>query len=125
MSDLTPKQEKFANEYIDTGNGTHSALKAYDTEDEHVAASIASENLRKPDVRAYIESKAEKAAEIVYTLAISAENETVRLNASKDILDRAGHKPIEKQDITSAGKPIPIINALPANNSNSENTEAQ
>lgn len=96
MAKLTKKQKGFANDYIDTGNGLQSALKNYDTDSVDVAKSIASENLTKPNVRDYIESKAEKAAEIVYTLATTAENETVKLNASKDILDRAGYKPIEK-----------------------------
>lgn len=92
---LTKKQKEFAREYIETGEKARSALKAYDTDSITVAAVIASENLNKPNVRAYIDSKAEKAAEFVYQLAESAENETVRLNASKDILDRAGFKAAE------------------------------
>jgi len=93
---LTKKEKAFANEYINTGVGTTAALKAYDTDDYMTAASIASENLKKPKVIAYIESKAEKAAEFVFTLAETGENENVRLSASKDILDRAGFKPVEK-----------------------------
>lgn len=96
MVKLTKKQKGFANDYIDTGNGTQSALKNYDTNSVDVAKSIASENLTKPNVREYIESKATKAAEIVYTLAVSSDNESIKLNASKDILDRAGYKPVEK-----------------------------
>ncbi len=95
-SKLTKKQRGFANDYIDSGNGTQAALRNYDTDNPEVAKVIASENLTKPNVRQYIESKAEKAAEIVFSLATGAENETVKLNASKDILDRAGYKPVEK-----------------------------
>lgn len=51
MSKLTKKQRKFVNEYADTGNGTQSALKAYNTEDNNTAKSIASENLTKPAIR--------------------------------------------------------------------------
>lgn len=89
---LSKKQLGFAKDYLETGNGKQSALKNYDTNKENVAASIASENLTKPNVRAYLESKAEKAAEFVYELAESSQVDSVRLNASKDILDRTGYK---------------------------------
>lgn len=45
---LTRKQKIFVKEYVKTGNGTVSALKAYDTDSERVAQTIASENLSKP-----------------------------------------------------------------------------
>lgn len=54
---LTPKQEKFIVEYgRNGGNGTKAALVAYDTDNENVAHSIASENLRKPTI--YEEARA-------------------------------------------------------------------
>lgn len=94
---LTQKEKKFADTFIDTGNGTKSALVAYDTEDENTAAVIASRTLSKDKVQNYIHSKAEKAAEIVFTIAQHGDSDGVRLAASKDILDRAGFKPTEKQ----------------------------
>ncbi len=93
---ITPKQKKFAQGYLETGNGTHAALEVYDTESENVAASIASENLRKPKVIAYLESKAERASERIVELSEQDEALPVALGASKDILDRAGFRPIEK-----------------------------
>lgn len=45
---LTKKQKGFVNDYVKTGNGTQAALNNYDTDDETVASSIASENLSKP-----------------------------------------------------------------------------
>lgn len=93
---LTKKEKGFAKDYLETGNATQSALKNYDTDSENTAAVIGHENLRKPKVREYLESKAERAAEIVFELAESAEQDNVRLGASKDILDRAGFKPIDK-----------------------------
>lgn len=98
---LTKKQKDFAKAYLETGNGTQSALKAYDTTDPNTANQIALDNLQKPTVKQYLESKAEKAAEFVYQLAESAENEGVRLGASKDILDRAGYKPVDKSQSVS------------------------
>lgn len=54
---LTPKQEKFVVEYgKNGGNGTKAALVAYDTDNERVASSIASENLAKPNI--YDEARA-------------------------------------------------------------------
>lgn len=94
---LTKKQLEFVRAYLETGNGVKSALKAYNTRDYGTAAMIASENLTKPKVKAYLESKAEKAAEFIYQLAETSEVDSVRLNASKDILDRAGFKVAEPE----------------------------
>jgi hypothetical protein len=47
---LSKKEKGFLKDYVKTGNGTEAALKNYDTTDENVAASIASENLRKPKI---------------------------------------------------------------------------
>lgn len=96
---LTKKQLGFAKDYLETGNGTQSILKNYDTEDPHTASVMAVENLSKPSVMAYLQSKSSDVAAVVYQLAMSAENEGVRLNASKDILDRTGFKPTEKHEV--------------------------
>ena len=45
--DLTKKQKGFVKDYVETGNGTQSALKNYDTIDEDVAGVIATQNLGK------------------------------------------------------------------------------
>lgn len=48
---LTAKEERFCIAYVDTlGNGTQSALAAYETDVPNTAASIAKENLRKPHI---------------------------------------------------------------------------
>lgn len=95
---LTKKQKEFADEYLETGNGTKAALKAYNTEDYSTAGAISSQNLKKLKVREYLEEKSERAAEVIFELLENAQNETVKLNAGKDILDRAGHKPTEKHE---------------------------
>ncbi len=48
---LTKKEKGFVKDYIETGNGTQSALKHYDTEDYSTAGAIASENLKKPKIQ--------------------------------------------------------------------------
>jgi phage terminase small subunit len=53
---LTIKQEKFIGAYVQNeGNATQAALEAYGTSDEHTAAVIGSENLRKPDIKERID----------------------------------------------------------------------
>lgn len=95
---LTKKQKIFANAYIDTGNGTQSALKAYDTTDDNTANVIAVENLRKPMVMEYIQNHAQEAASMIYTLSQKSEQDNIRLSASKDILDRAGYGAVAKSE---------------------------
>lgn len=93
---LTKKEKGFADTYIDTGNGTQSVLEHYDTDNENVAASIASQNLRKVKIQNYLEEQGGDAIKRIVQLSISAENEAVKLNANKDIADRSGWKPVEK-----------------------------
>lgn len=59
MEKLTKKQRGFVKDYIETDNGTQAALKNYDTKDYKTAASIANENLNKPDIINAINSLAE------------------------------------------------------------------
>ncbi len=52
---LTVKQQKFCDEYIRSGNATEAALKAgYRS---RTAYSIGNENLKKPELKKYIEEK--------------------------------------------------------------------
>jgi len=96
MTGLSKKEKGFADDYLETGNGVQSALDNYDTEDYSSAGAIASQNLKKLKIQAYLADKAESAANTVFNLSCNAENEAVRLGASKDILDRAGFKPVDK-----------------------------
>ena len=55
---LTFKQQKFVDEYlINGGNGTQAAKKAGYKGNDHTLHSIATENLRKPAVKAYIDKR--------------------------------------------------------------------
>lgn len=65
---LTAKQKKFADGWAKTFNGTQAAIDA--GYKERSAASIASENLRKPEIQAYIHARMrEQAASPEETLA--------------------------------------------------------
>ena len=98
MQDLTKKQAEFVKEYLDTGNGVQSALNAYNNTDYSTAGNIASENLNKPKIVEYLTSQAEKVASNMVRLALNAERESDQISAGKDVLDRAGYKPVDKQE---------------------------
>jgi len=103
MEGLTKKEKDFADAYLETGNGTRSALKAYDTESENTAAVQAYDNLRKTKIQNYLADKAERASQRIVELSEQDENRPVALGASKDIMDRAGFKPVEKQETKVSG----------------------
>lgn len=90
---LTMKQMKFTQEYLRSGNGTRAALKTYGTKDPITAASIAHENLRKPQIKEFIDGHAIYAAKRMGELMRQRKNLSISFQASKDILDRAGFKP--------------------------------
>ena len=55
---MTPKQQKFCDEYLISGNATDAAIKAgYSPK---TAYSIGNENLKKPEIRAYIDEQLER-----------------------------------------------------------------
>jgi len=93
---LRPKHKEFADEFMRTGSRVHSYQKVNPHVTYGSAATGANQVLRLADVQKYIEKKAERAAIRVFELSEQDENLPVALGASKDILDRAGFKPVEK-----------------------------
>jgi len=96
MVTLKPKQKKFADEYLDKGVASKAAEIAYDVKNNAVARSIGSENLTKPNIIEYLEGKQPKYINKMESLSETAKNEGVQFQATKDLLDRSGLKPIEK-----------------------------
>ena len=110
---LNPRQEKFAQEYWATGHGTNSAIKAGYS--KKTAYSQANQLLKNPEIQKKIkeyedESRALlqqqfardaiEARKIMFKLMENDDTpENVRLSAAKDFLDRAGFKPVEKQEV--------------------------
>ncbi|MGF0029326.1 terminase small subunit [Staphylococcus pasteuri] len=97
MDKLTPKQERFANEYLKTLNVTQSAIKAgYSPNSAHVTGSRL---LRKEKVEEYIKSKKDgimddtilSAKELLYLLtqsAIGDETDTREVVVKKSSYER-------------------------------------
>lgn len=92
----TKKQREFIEEYLRTGNGTQAANKAYNPNNNKTAAAIASENLNKPYLQAEISKRLQDAKNMIYTLAMWAEKDEVKLRASQDIVDRIEGKALQK-----------------------------
>ena len=100
----TAKQEAFVEEYCKSGNAAQSAIKAGYSE------KVAKQKgyLLKEQFAREIEEKTKKmlqdcvpgALAQLQNLSSTAISEAVRLGAVKDILDRAGYKPIERVDQT-------------------------
>lgn len=66
MAKMTAKQQRFCDEYLIDLNATQAAIRAGYS--EKTAAVIATENLRKPNIREYIDTRmAEKEEQLIAT----------------------------------------------------------
>lgn len=87
MSELTPKQQRFVEEYLVDLNATQAAIRAgYSAK---TANRVASENLSKPDIAAAIQAQRTKVAErTMRTVAdVMADIGRVRANAMQPVVD--------------------------------------
>lgn len=114
MDKLTPKQSKFIDEYIETGNGKLSAIRAGYS--EATAESQASRMLRKVKVQDALKARRsqiqQELRERFVGDALTARKVMIqilndpeathkdKLTAARDLLDRAGFKPTDKTEIT-------------------------
>lgn len=123
---LTPKQKAFADYFLQSGNVTEAARKAGYS--EKTAAVIGNENLKKPNVSAYIaerqkqidDSRIASAAEVqrFYSAVLRGEiKDQFGLEASLDTRMAAGrelmkrHERAEGQKADTGG--IVIVNNIP------------
>lgn len=133
---LTAKQKKFADEYIKSGNATQAAIKAGYS--KNTAYAIGNENLKKLEIKNYIDEKMNKiskpkiatAEEILEYLTSVVRGEQVedvvtnkgifhdvpvgakdRLTAAKEILKRYPYDPISKVQLKKIEADIKLIEA--------------
>jgi phage terminase small subunit len=105
LEERKERDEDFVSEYVNNGgNATQAAIA--------VGVSLASAStvgyrlksrLTKEidtEQKAQLRGYAPKAIHQIQSLAEKAESENVRLKANADLLDRAGWKPVDKQEIT-------------------------
>ena len=101
---LTKKQRVLIDTIVATGCSVTKASKIAGYSDGDSGRVTASKTLRLPHIQEYMQQRIREsiglnatiASKKVLDLASSAKSEYVQLEASKDILDRAGYNPIDK-----------------------------
>ena len=101
---MTKRQRLLVDTYVANGCSIKEAslIAGYSKGDS--GRVTASKTLRLPHIQEYMQQRiresiglnATKASHKMLELSTSAKSEYVQLEASKDILDRAGYKPVEK-----------------------------
>lgn len=108
---LTTKQTALVDVMVAEGLNTSQAAKAAGYAEGKAGYVTAAKTLKLPHVQQYMMQRiaeqlgvnAAHAAAKVMKLATGAKSEYVQLEASKDILDRAGFKPIDRSQVQVAG----------------------
>lgn len=108
---LTSKQTALVDTLVATGCTLREAAREAGYADGESGRVSASRTIRLPHVQQYMMQRvteqlglnATAAAAKVMSLATGARSEHVQLEAAKDILDRAGFKPIDRAQVQVAG----------------------
>jgi|TARA_R110000744_G_scaffold278237_1_gene390503 phage terminase small subunit len=108
---LTKKQSSLVDTLVATGCTLREAATQAGYAEGESGRVTASKTVRLPHVQSYMMQRineqlgmnATVAAARVMNLATGARSEYVQLEASKDILDRAGFKPIDRSQVQVAG----------------------
>ena len=108
---LTKKQMSLVDTLIATGCTLREAAEEAGYANGESGRVTASKTIRLPHVQSYMMQRVNEqlgmnatvAAARVMNLATGARSEYVQLEASKDILDRAGFKPIDRSQVQVAG----------------------
>ena len=112
VSKLTVKQTALVDTLVATGCSIKEAAMQAGYADGESGRVRASKALRLPHVQQYMMTRvgetlglnATTAAARLVSLAQGAKSEYVQLEASKDILDRAGFKPVDRSQMLVAGE---------------------
>ena len=90
---LTVREKRFADRVLEGKSQTQAATEAYgyplDGSRRSAASTIGSLNMKKERVIRYLSEQGHGAATRIVQMSKNAKNEAVKLNANKDILDRA------------------------------------
>jgi phage terminase small subunit len=108
---LTKKQTCLVDTLVATGCTLREAATEAGYAEGESGRVTASKTIRLPHVQSYMMQRVNEqlgmnatvAAARVMNLATGARSEYVQLEASKDILDRAGFKPIDRSQVQVAG----------------------
>ena len=114
---ITKKQKLLVDTIVANGCSIKKASEIAGYAQGEAGRVTASKTLRLPHIQEYMQQRIREsiglnatiASKKVLDLASSAKSEYVQLEASKDILDRAGYKPIDKaMHLVSGGIDVTI-----------------
>ena len=102
---MTEKQDRFIETYVLTGNATKAAIAAGYSEKTAKSKGYQLKNQLQSEIQKEVQKaiadKIPSSLMWLTELAEKAESESVRLGAIKDLLDRAGLKPVDKVETTT------------------------
>jgi phage terminase small subunit len=102
---MTERQDKFVDIYSKTGNATQSAIEAGYSEKTAKQKGYELKNLLRKEIneqtQKVLADHVPSSIKYLSELAESSESDSVRLGAIKDLLDRAGLKPVERIEQTT------------------------
>ena len=105
LEERKERDKDFVREYVNNGgNATQAAIAVgvSSASASTIGYRLKSRLTKEIDTeqKAQLQGYAPKAISQIQNLAENAESENVKLKANADLLDRAGWKPIDKQEIT-------------------------
>ena len=105
---ITPQQQKFIDHFVLTGNASQAAVDAGYSEKTARQKGHELKNLYRSEImqatQKLLTDQVPAGLRWLSELAESAESESVRLGAIRDLLDRAGLKPVERVETTTIEK---------------------
>jgi len=105
---MTERQDKFIDIYSKTGNATKSAIEAGYSQKTAKQKGYELKNLLRKEIneqtQKVLADHVPSSIKWLSELARDSESDSVRLGAIKDLLDRAGLKPIERIEQTTVEK---------------------
>ena len=105
LNERMDRDEEFVNEYVSNGGNATQAAKAVRVSDASASTvGYRMKNRLTKEIdkaqREALKGYAPKAITQIQNLAENAVSENVRLSANRDLLDRAGYKPVERSEVT-------------------------
>ena len=114
----THKQKTFIQEFVSTGDGVENARRAGYSDRSFPSLRAGASWLKRrlssqiaEELRLYIINSAPRALAILQNLAMNAQSESVRLKACTDLLDRAGFKPVKRQETHHVSRTVEEVEA--------------
>ena len=114
----TEKQKTFIREYVSSGDALESARAAGYSDRSLPSLRAEASRLKRrhasqiaDELRLNIINSLPRVLAILRDLALNADSEHVRMKASMDILDRAGFKPIKRQETHHVSRTVEEVEA--------------